>query len=135
MTRSACPPPPVLRTMDGDTVVQQQTDVPGYQTTTSMEPPSVVGIPVTHHAYPRARLQELERSARQLHACVQADTVCVVLALRAYLAYIISPLDYIGSGIYTPTAETHHLQVAVHKYWRKVLGLDQARPPLPVSTQ
>ena len=45
-----------LWTLDGNTMVQQRADVLGYQTTTGIEPPSVVGIPVTHHAYPRARL-------------------------------------------------------------------------------
>ena len=82
-----------LWTLDGDTMVLQQADVLGYQTSTSMEPPLVVGIPVTHHAYPQTRLQELERPARRLQARAQAETICVVLALRAFLAYVISPLD------------------------------------------
>ena len=109
--------------LQGDTVVQRSAEVVGYQTTTSMEPPSVVGIPFTHHAYPRARIREIGQAACRLHARVQAATICVVLALHAYLAYVISPLDYIGSGVYTPPAEIQSMQVAVHKYWRKVLGL------------
>ena len=96
-------------------IAQQSAEVVGYQTTTSMEPPSVVGIPVTHHAYPRARTREIEQAARRLHARVQAATVCVVLALRAYLAYVISPLDYIGSGVHTPLAEIQSMQLAVHR--------------------
>ena len=38
-----------LWALEGDTMVLRATEVTGYQTATSTEPPSVVGMPVTHH--------------------------------------------------------------------------------------
>ena len=70
-------------TLEGDTMVQRSAEVPDYQTVTNTEPRSVVGIPVTHHAYPWARIREIEQVASRLHARVQAETICVMLAQRA----------------------------------------------------
>ena len=77
-------------------------DVPEFQAVTSTEPPTVVGIPVTHQVMPVTRLPGLLQAARRLKAKVCMEGACVPLSLRAYVMYVLSAVDYIGGGVCPP---------------------------------
>ena len=98
-------------------------DVPEFQAVTSTEPPTVVGIPVTHQVMSVTRLQGLLQAARRLKAKVCVESVCIPLSLRAYVMYVLSAVDYIGCGVWVPPQPVHDLHVLTRKYWKKVLGL------------
>ena len=95
-------------------------DVPEFQTVTSTEPPTVVGIPVTHQVMPVTRLPQ---AARCLKAKVCVESVCVPLSLRAYVMYVLSAVDYIYGRVLVSPPSVHDLRVLTRKYWKKVLGL------------
>ena len=108
----------------GDTGMHLCTeDVPEFQTVTSTEPPTVLGIPVTHQVLPVTRMQGLLQAARRRKAKVSMESVCVPLSLRAYVMYVLSAMYYIGGAVWAPPQSIHELEVLTRKYWKKVLGL------------
>ena len=49
---------------------------------------------------------------------MHAVSVCVVLALRSFVACVLSPMDYIGRGVHTQLEEVKSLQVITHQSLR-----------------
>ena len=98
-------------------------EVPEVGTTTVQDQPTTLGVPIMHQ---HITVEEFDPEVKMTHrlTCRYNDlNINIVLNWRAYQAYVLSKIDYVGTGVYLRVEVLKPIAAATRRYFRKIYGL------------
>ena len=98
-------------------------EIPEFNTSTVQDQPTTLGVPIMHQHITVEEFAPEVRMTHRLTGRYSDLSINIILACRAFQAYVLSKIDYVGTGVYLREEVLEPVAAATRRYFRKIYGL------------